>query len=1595
MSLLGIPAALRLQIWNRHLALRGRTNICHGNALPALRAPGYANCLWRRHYASVEKVSERRSEDGDSTPPQGLALKDAMMANRSSTVLPENKSQAISNPSAKLQDSKDKKGPQSTNKKSMRDRRAARRRPTTENALQPKTNVVPKAQQEASPIEEQHGVEQAPASAVQYKPESYPKGANPNDGPFDVQYMQTHLEMPTNAQYPHADVNLLNPRAMIRALRKACKHHLGVEVDLLHLSSHRVDQGNHDIFVCERTLAIPSLTTISVIGEGRSNADATSAASLHLLSKLHTDGILKRLASAAPAVPSENVEADEAFHSAMSSLKDDYKHIVPSLFSPTAIASTIYEAFQRARIPWNVEAQTSVGKAGVVYCTLRVQLPDDVEATTKGLGQNKHFAKSVAWANMSKKFQKSGTLQALFPVRDQVDAQASTEMPEEEPEEIPDDEVADLEDLVTVDSKTMQAEKDAKVEIYNWAARLGLTPEYQARIVKKREPGKRKQSKAKYLDLAEVTIELKDLGLKTIRLGRTLRIAETAAAMAFKSAAEEKENAGLIKVAAADNNQWALLNFDTARQFFDFYRGVRKDVYLEVDAQPFAIAGETHNWAHVTLNDQTVGRWVMMNRKPTAEQLARLTAAVEIVKAEPQLLGQFEAFVRTGKGSLREMRSIKTSIDNRTVELMRNGVVEARHGGLSDVRQSLHPVENLPEDYSNRQRRRLSHHDRRTFSKARLTELRRRHGDPLQHQDNDKTALPMSQYRSRVLKLVGDSPYSIIVGATGSGKTTQVPQILLDDAIWRGEGGFCDVICTQPRRLAATSIANRVANERNESLGKSIGYHVRFDYKPPRPGGSITYCTTGILLEQLKHDTDGIFDTVSHIVIDEVHERSLPIDFLMVLLKRAIKKRSDAGKPVPKVILMSATLDQDLFAKYFAEDHKGSLTPAPVLTVPGRTFPVREKYLENVLADFSPNERADLDAMAEIDKGKTSDYLESELSFAKSKQRVEAPVIDWKREVKVEQSEEDSAAARERDEARVPLALVAATIAHICRRTEDGAVLVFLPGLPEIVAVRDMLADNPASDMAFDDANRFKICLLHSALPPHEQNDVIEPVGKGCRKIILSTNIAETSVTVPDVKYVVDSGKLRQKRYDQARRITQLVTTWESSSNARQRAGRAGRVQPGDYYALFTRHRREAMPASAPPELHLSDLQETCLSIQAQGLGDSVQSFLGQTIEPPSAPAVLGAIEALKEIEALTQDESLTALGKTLSRLPVHPSLGKMILLGIIFRCLDPMIVLSSLDQDRSLFVSPLPGNRVAARQAQGKYNQHDSDQLAFYEAFKELRTMQSQSSMHNVEQHARQNFLHWRSFKSALANAVSIEQILIESRLVPRSASVIREQSQYGGTALNRHSDNPALIKALFLAGVHPNLAARNAGRSIFYRTHSEGNIMIHPSSLNYTAKKSLSSEEKLHAYESLRKTVDGKAMYMKDTTLVTPLLALLFGGKLHAEGFKLTMDAWLPFKIENLDDSAFATRLVLEFRKALDRMLNGAFNSLSEVKEGITIADDPIRDGFVKATVAVLEWSGQLMKREERRKRDSGIWVPEEWKQGQNQVVRKFVTG
>ncbi|KAK5118032.1 hypothetical protein LTR62_004077 [Meristemomyces frigidus] len=1322
--------------------------------------------------------------------------------------------------------------------------------------------------------------------------------------------------------------------------------------------------------VFEMQFTIPDIYSGTHTAIAPSKQGARSKAWSALVSRMHADGSLAKVLrrgkpTRKPSQPIRELEDVNYIRKKESVVtKAQLPHAPDGLFQPVRVQDIVNGACGKAKVAMQVDLDyVSLGLhrgLAAFQCTLKLDLSGLGTETTTGQGVGKSAAKQAAWLRMTARLYESAALKELFPDSDTPERFVGEDGSEVAPT------------LLT--KQTLAEEKDAKTEIYNYAASIGHVPDFEISMVKsiaRRSLRRRKQVSP--TSLVKATIRLPELGIEVAAASRGVQSAETAAAIEFKLKAEDyiKSRADHEGISNAFSN----LNTDTARYFFDFLQELRGGLRLELVHEPVSVAAATQHSVGISIDGEAIGRAVTMGTKKQAEVVAYLVAAVELGKRDPELMEDFEARMKRDKGKvLKSLRSVDLSINSEVIHTMRSALVEARQAGLPDERELLTAEHSdQTRQRARRRRQQLSQTEAGQLNLELLEQQREfMTKDSLEELRSKKATLPMNHYRAQVLDMVSNNPYSIIVGATGSGKTTQVPQILLDQEIAAGTGALCNIICTQPRRIAATSVAQRVAIERDQRLQQSVGYHVRFDARVPKLGGSITYCTTGILLEQLKHDPDGVLDVISHLVIDEVHERDISIDFLMVVMKKALAARKLAGKHVPKVVLMSATLDTELFANYFATQGQGKPIPCPSLSVPGRTFPVSDQYLGSIMHDLLQEHGGEVNKVLNLDLASQT-YVRSETAFSAANtgdpgkidesSRADS-VIDWKRERQSLVGQEgESDTAKEKEEALVPTALAAATVAHICRTTADsGAILVFLPGIEEILRTQRHLLEHSIFGLQFSDTTKFKIYLLHSSIPKEDQSQIFEPAPAGCRKIILSTNIAETSVTVTDVKYVVDAGKLRETRYDQARRITKLQCVWESKSNAKQRAGRAGRVQDGFYYALYSKERHEALRAIGLPELLRTDLQETLLSIKSQEFNEPVETFLMQAIEPPPRHAIVAAREALQAVEAFTEDERLTDLGRLLSKLPVHPTLGKMIVLGVVFRCLDPMLVLGAAAEERSLFISPIgKPARSAVTEIRREYSQDEhSDHLASLGAFRELRILKDQFGTHVAFDRAREKYIHFGAFKTIDQTAQQILQVLEDSGLIPNARDGKRRPDQYGPAAMNRNAQNTTLIRSLLAAGLYPNLGAKTSARGAAYRTTSEQGILMHPSSLNDDHR--LKEDGKhasgtLFSYSSLQQGREASSLFMRDSTLITPLMAALFGGHLQMKGYRLEMDSWLPVFVK-AGERQFATKLVLEFRKALDRVLNSAYRSLASVKRegGREFGDDPVRERFAGSIVQVL---------------------------------------
>lgn len=773
--------------------------------------------------------------------------------------------------------------------------------------------------------------------------------------------------------------------------------------------------------------------------------------------------------------------------------------------------------------------------------------------------------------------------------------------------------------------------------------------------------------------------------------------------------------------------------------------------------------------------------------------------------------------------------------------------------------------------------------------------------------------LPVRRYTTELLKLINNNTYSLCVAETGSGKSTQIPQLILEDAISNGVSANCRVLCIQPRRIAATGLARRVAEERLEPLGQSVGYAVRFDRWTAQNEDNIEYCTTGTLMNILKNGPDSL-DQFSHIILDEIHVREVEIDFVMLMLKRAIEHRQINGKPIPKVVLMGATVDVDLFTSYFGtKSPDGTVVPAPHITVPGRSFGVKKHCLEEVLHKITHSIPPDiLSSLLQDDDG-SANFLNNHFKvFGNLEQSTEQPSALF--------------AAMKLEETSVASGLISATILSLLSTAEQGSLLVFVPGKQQIEDITSQLKTfGPKLGFDFEDANRFKIIWLHSQLS-NCSSELSLPVPEGCQRIIIATDIAETSLTIPDVRHVVDSGKCNLNEFSFKNQVRVLAPRWISKSAALQRAGRTGRVQTGHYHFLGSFNRFKTLKEMRSPEIVRSNLGEFCLHLRKAVPDPSVSlaELFAQTLQPPGDDRVSAAVVSLKELQALDDQEQLTGLGHALEELDMDPSSGKMVILGLIFRCLDPMMILASLgSQNRELLKRNVDGiDRTSLHKSRLAFTQGmDSDHMAKINAFQavraEMRKIETRATIEYASSRDSDN-MSWDTVTKATVKTIaarSTDEFMSSHHIDPKvyhetemaaqltmkklygSGLFLEKPSKelfptYGGPHTNLNSDNLHLVKALLVHCLSPNLAVKRAGHQ---------NLQISPGTWTTSAVSSLSrSETGVFAYS--RKFLNPKTSWgISDITQVRPLAACLLTNKLELKEGDIFLDSWLGFKLQN----------------------------------------------------------------------------------------------
>lgn len=688
-----------------------------------------------------------------------------------------------------------------------------------------------------------------------------------------------------------------------------------------------------------------------------------------------------------------------------------------------------------------------------------------------------------------------------------------------------------------------------------------------------------------------------------------------------------------------------------------------------------------------------------------------------------------------------------------------------------------------------------------------------------------RASLPVYTRASDILTHVADNEVTICMAATGSGKTTQIPQILLDDWIDEGKGGCCNIICTQPRRIAAISVADRVAKERGEIVGpgSTIGYQVRFEAKFPDEHGSVTFCTTGIFLKRmqsaLQEGGHRSLDDVTHIVVDEVHERDVDTDLLLVVLKRLLADRKLRNKPL-KIILMSATIDPTLFQNYFLDD---TGQPAKVIEVPGRSFPVEKHFLDEIIPQM-------------VAKQDRTNWVFGDEKVVKYIHRELSPSVALSLGIADRRGGSSSTSREKDDELELPYPLVALMIAHVLQKSDSGHVLVFLPGWEEIQAVQRILMDtNLFLGLDFTNSSNFRLHVLHSSIPLSEQQQIFEPAPAGVRRVILSTNIAETSVTIPDVVYVVDTAKIKENRYDPERHMSSLVSAWVGSSNLNQRAGRAGRHRPGEYYGILGLQRANTLHSHQTVEMKRSDLSNVVMHVKALDFPNmELEEVLAATIEPPEAERVSAAIQNLTMVGALDSKKQLTSLGRVLLQLPVEAQMGRLVLFGSFFRCLDQALTLAAILTNRDPFLAP-PHLKKEASDIKDSWTPSEfrSDALAVLRAYNVWWAMQGKGDYHGANRFSSENFLS----KPTLLMIAKIKGHLLQSLhtagVLDVSAggrvSTLTSRTLTVPPELNANGDSFPLLGALIAIASQPKFAIRTSPMS--YRTARDKVSVFAPS--------------------------------------------------------------------------------------------------------------------------------------------------------------------
>lgn len=779
---------------------------------------------------------------------------------------------------------------------------------------------------------------------------------------------------------------------------------------------------------------------------------------------------------------------------------------------------------------------------------------------------------------------------------------------------------------------------------------------------------------------------------------------------------------------------------------------------------------------------------------------------------------------------------------------------------------------------------------------------------PYQKVLEKRKKLPSYNERENFLSLLKDNRCIVVTGETGCGKTTQCPTFIFE------ENPKAKIIVCQPRRLAAVSVASRVAEELACDVGEDVGYMVKGDSKATN-STRIVFCTYGVLLRRLQDDPD--LKAIDYVVLDEIHERGIDSDFTLALLMSALSRRNNL-----KIILMSATISTEKFANYLGKSL--NIPPSPILFIRGQTFPVAQFYkkeFEEIVRSRPLLKQTYYD----------DDNDESEEFVIGGKQR--KGDIDYDLMVRL-----------------ICCLAEGHGVEGGMLEKAQGTILVFMPGVGEIgKLIRLLITTFHESDSSCPN-----IIPLHANLSPQEQKKVFEASSK--LKIVVATNVAEASVTIVDVTVVIDSCRVKEMDFDSERQTSALIMKMASQDSMRQRKGRAGRVQKGRCFRIINQNTFEKLPTNTVPEMLRSPLDNLILQVKAMDLQENCVELLSRCPDPPNLSAIDAAIENLMKIQALDKNQGLTALGRHISYLPCEPCIGKLLIYGSLLGSLYHASSIAAIITNRSPFQNFSSDDMKPFEEFARK--SFDGNIISDYTVM--ASTLLTFNESKNKKSFCKNSGLSFERLKEISESQRDFLDSLVSVGFINSISDGLNIDSQY-----NKNCKSARIVSSFMCAGLYPKVCkilrppkrfvetiGGNLEKSVeaielkFYlpEKNEESNnksaisekfkqknidiatdemtrVFVHPSSICFKNNAYNSSNYVLYGEKQLSFNLQKESkIYLRNVSEMGPYALLLFGGKLEAQYLDgtITVDNWIRFSAPGR-----IVALIQLLRKRLDELL------------------------------------------------------------------------